>query len=132
MMNRARSNGSWPRPHSGHIRTVLTTRRSQHASTANDLKEQLWQAQNPAADRLSVADPKIRHQHMFHLHLTAMNSLLKRAHAHLEESRWAELAPVLEHLRVLYDGATATMHYTADFDPGQYTRLIRPSMAPPS
>jgi hypothetical protein len=84
---------------------------------------------SPAAER-AVKRWKLGH-HMFHLHLTAMNSLLKRAHAHLEGSRWAELTSVLEHLRALYDGATATMHYTADFNPGQYTCLIRPSMAPP-
>lgn len=69
--------------------------------------------------------------HMFHLHLTAMNSLLADARAGLESAQWPDLAHTLEQLRVLYDAATATMRYAADFSPDMYERLIRPSMAPP-
>jgi len=34
-------------------------------------------------------------------------------------------------LTVLYDAATASMKYAADFDPREYETLIRPSMSPP-
>ena len=69
--------------------------------------------------------------HAFHLHLAAMNTLLADADRFLESVRWAELAEALDRLCILYDGATATMRYAADFSPDMYQRLIRPSMAPP-
>ncbi|MEV0899219.1 hypothetical protein [Actinoplanes sp. NPDC049802] len=73
---------------------------------------------------------KLGHQ-LFHLHLTAMNTLLVDAHAELESGHWPELTACLDHLRVLYDAATATMRYASDFSQGTYERIIRPSMAPP-
>ncbi|MBE1501829.1 hypothetical protein H4696_008929 [Amycolatopsis lexingtonensis] len=73
---------------------------------------------------------KIGHQ-LFHLHLTAMNSLLEDATAALDSGRWAELAALFDELRMLYDAATATMRYAADFPKELYERIIRPSMAPP-
>ena len=69
--------------------------------------------------------------HAFHLHLAAMNTLLADADRFAESARWSELADALDRLRILYDGATATMRYAADFSPDMYERLIRPSMAPP-
>jgi hypothetical protein len=67
--------------------------------------------------------------HMFHLHLAAMNSL--DARRQLDTRRWAELTETFDQLRILYDGATATMRYAADFSRELYEKLIRPSMAPP-
>jgi cell fate (sporulation/competence/biofilm development) regulator YlbF (YheA/YmcA/DUF963 family) len=73
---------------------------------------------------------KLGHQ-LFHLHLAAMNTLLVDAREALESADWSELTESLDQLRVLYDAATATMHYASDFSQGTYERLIRPSMAPP-
>ncbi|MBO0832207.1 MAG: hypothetical protein J2P29_09585 [Actinobacteria bacterium] len=83
----------------------------------------------PGADK-AVVRWKLGH-HLFHLHLTTMNSLLAQARDGLESACWPELAHTLEQLRVLYDAATATMRYAADFSQDMYERLIRPSMAPP-
>lgn len=83
----------------------------------------------PGADK-AVIRWKLGH-HMFHLHLTAMNSLLAEVRDGLESADWPELAQTLEQLRVLYDAATATMRYASDFSQDMYERLIRPSMAPP-
>ncbi|PER94444.1 hypothetical protein CN488_31465, partial [Bacillus anthracis] len=38
---------------------------------------------------------------------------------------------ILEQLTVLYDSATVSMKYTADFSPKYYEEMIRPSMMPP-
>jgi hypothetical protein len=73
---------------------------------------------------------KLGHQ-LFHLHLAAMNTLLVDARGSLESARWVELTEALDQLRVLYDAATSTMTYAADFSPEMYEQLIRPSMAPP-
>jgi len=85
----------------------------------------------PSADaRRAVLRWKLGHQ-LFHLHLAAMNTLLVDARAALDAARWPELVERLDRLRVLYDAATATMRYAADFSQDTYERLIRPSMAPP-
>jgi hypothetical protein len=69
--------------------------------------------------------------HLFHLQLAAMNTLLGSARESVESASWYQLAETFDCLSVLYDGATATMRYAADFPPELYQRLIRPSMAPP-
>ncbi len=89
----------------------------------------------PAQASLEGADTavlrwKLGH-HLFHLQLAAMNTLLAATQEWLESARWPELAETLDRLGVLYDGATATMRYAADFSPRVYERFIRPSMAPP-
>ncbi|OLF11284.1 hypothetical protein [Actinophytocola xanthii] len=92
-----------------------------------------------ALDRAMLAVPgldkavlrwKLGHQ-LFHLHLAAMNTLLDSAANALRGARWGELAETFDELRVLYDAATATMHYAADFPRALYEQVIRPSMAPP-
>jgi hypothetical protein len=83
----------------------------------------------PGADK-AVLRWKLGHQ-MFHLHLTTMNTLLAEAKWALESARWSELGEIFDRLRVVYDAATATMRYAADFSPELYDRVIRPSMAPP-
>ncbi|WP_370944285.1 hypothetical protein AB5J62_35045 [Amycolatopsis sp. cg5] len=80
--------------------------------------------------RQAVLRWKLGHQ-LFHLNLAAMNGLLVQAGAALERSRWSELASVFGKLTILYDAATATMRYAADFGADTYERVIRPSMAPP-
>jgi hypothetical protein len=83
----------------------------------------------PGADR-ALLRWKVGH-HLFHLQLGAMNTLLAAARELLESASWPELADTFDRLSVLYDGATATMRYAADFSPDVYEQLIRPSMAPP-
>jgi hypothetical protein len=83
----------------------------------------------PGADK-AVLRWKLGHQ-MFALHLATMNTLLADARRALDSARWSELAETFDQLRVVYDAATATMRYAADFSPEQYRQLIRPSMAPP-
>ncbi|SFB25641.1 hypothetical protein SAMN05216266_10744 [Amycolatopsis marina] len=73
---------------------------------------------------------KLGHQ-LFHLHLATMNGLLLQGEHALEKSHWPELEAVFGRLTVLYDAATATMRYAADFSQELYERVIRPSMAPP-
>jgi hypothetical protein len=84
----------------------------------------------PEDSREAVLRWKLGH-HMFHLHLATMTTLLGEARTALDESRWPALCERLDELRVLYDAATATMHYASDFSRDLYERLIRPSMAPP-
>jgi hypothetical protein len=73
---------------------------------------------------------KLGHQ-LFHLHLAAMNGLLVQADDALGKARWTELEAAFGKLTVLYDAATSTMRYAADFSQELYERVIRPSMAPP-
>jgi len=83
----------------------------------------------PGADK-AVLRWKLGHQ-MFHLQLAAMNTLLSDAEDALASARWSELAETFHHLSIVYDAATATMRYAADFGTELYDRLIRPSMIPP-
>lgn len=69
--------------------------------------------------------------HAFHLHLVVINTVLSRASRSCTRRRWTDLATDLERLRVLFDGASATMHFAADFDTDDYHRVVRPSMEPP-
>jgi tryptophan 2,3-dioxygenase len=69
--------------------------------------------------------------HAFHLYLLAMNTELPVALDLLERRSWHGLTASLHKLIRLYDAATASMKYAADFDPAEYEQLIRPSMAPP-
>jgi hypothetical protein len=84
----------------------------------------------PAGADTAVLRWKLGH-HLFHLHLASMNTLLGHARGALDSARWSELTATLDQLTVLYDAATATMRYAADFSQEMYERLIRPSMAPP-
>jgi hypothetical protein len=82
------------------------------------------------AQRVAVRRWKLGH-HAFHLYLIAMNTELVDAHRLMKQRRWDTLPSTLQRLTVLYDAATASMKFAADFDPGEYHELIRPSMAPP-
>ncbi|MDL4773930.1 hypothetical protein [Actinomadura xylanilytica] len=83
----------------------------------------------PGADD-AVIRWKLGHQ-AFHLNLAVMNTCLGDARESLEAGHWPELSQTLDRLGVLYDAATATMRYAADFSAELYETLIRPSMAPP-
>jgi hypothetical protein len=79
---------------------------------------------------IAVKRWKLGH-HAFHLYLIGMNTELPVAQKHAESRAWPELETCLARLTTLYDAATASMKYAADFDPADYGGLIRPSMAPP-
>ncbi|MCX5205985.1 hypothetical protein OG897_31770 [Streptomyces sp. NBC_00237] len=78
----------------------------------------------------SVRKWKIGH-HAFHLQLIVMNSTLVELQDRLENEDQQQATTLLHRLAGLYDAATATMKYAADFSPQAYDDLIRPSMAPP-
>lgn len=69
--------------------------------------------------------------HVFHLLLTTMNTRLREAARQLSTQDWSAAAATLAELARLYDSATATMRYAADFPRVEYESLIRPSMMPP-
>lgn len=69
--------------------------------------------------------------HVFHVLLVAMNSRLEDAIGHLEAGEWRPAVAALDDLSRLYDAATASMRYAADFRPEAYESFVRPSMMPP-
>lgn len=86
----------------------------------------------PAGAR-AVRRWKLGH-HVFHLQMAVMTTLLDEAVAAARDRpvpASTDLGQLLGRLADLYDAATATMRFAADFDPGLYETLIRPSMAPP-
>jgi len=83
-----------------------------------------------AAQQTAIKRWKLGH-HAFHLYLLAMNTELPVALKLMEREKWGQLAVSLRRLTRLYDAATASMKYAADFDPAEYEGLIRPSMSEP-
>lgn len=73
---------------------------------------------------------KLGHQ-LFHLLLTAMNSVLDDTLAGVRGAHWAPVCRDLERLRALYDAATAAMAYASDFPASAYRDEVRPTMEPP-
>ncbi|UMO99830.1 hypothetical protein [Amycolatopsis sp. EV170708-02-1] len=73
---------------------------------------------------------KLGHQ-VFHLKLIVMNSTLVELHAACGSAHWEDAERLLHRLTCLYDAATASMKYAADFPPHAYRDLIRPSMDEP-
>jgi hypothetical protein len=69
--------------------------------------------------------------HAFHVLLVAMNTRLDEAIAALEAGDWRTAVRAMDDLSRLYDGATATMRYAADFGREEYEGVVRPSMMPP-
>ncbi|MGW2644015.1 hypothetical protein ACWC2T_03655 [Streptomyces sp. NPDC001393] len=69
--------------------------------------------------------------HVFHLHLTLMNTHLTALRGALEAEDWAACRRLLGVLTRLYRAATASMRYASDFPADTYTGLLRPAMAPP-
>jgi hypothetical protein len=79
----------------------------------------------------AIARWKRGHQ-AFHLLLITMTTVLDEALVVLKRRDWDRLAARFGQLATLYDAATASMRYAADFDPEQYATVVRPSMMPPS
>lgn len=73
---------------------------------------------------------KLGHQ-VFHLELIVMNTTIVALHDACRERRWTDADRMLRDLALLYDAATASMKYAADFPPHAYRELIRPSMDEP-
>lgn len=83
------------------------------------------------AERLREIVRWKRGHHVFHVYLTAMNSLLEDCLGLLAGREWQSLEAELDELTNLYDASTAGMRYAADFAPDDYTEVVRPSMEPP-
>ncbi|POX38592.1 hypothetical protein C3486_22505 [Streptomyces sp. Ru73] len=69
--------------------------------------------------------------HVFHLHLTVMNTHLVTLRKAVDEEDWVTARRLLEVLTRLYRAATACMQYASDFPRESYDGLLRPSMEPP-
>jgi hypothetical protein len=69
--------------------------------------------------------------HLFHHVLSLMNSHVDGIASELERKDWVAVRLLVEDLTVLYDAATATMHYAASFPASAYEEVVRPSMEPP-
>lgn len=69
--------------------------------------------------------------HLFHVYLVVMNTVLDEVLEAIWEGDARSAEGRLRELASLYDAASAAMKYAADFEPGCYTSLIRPSMQPP-
>ncbi|AZS70070.1 hypothetical protein DDE74_03155 [Streptomyces lydicus] len=69
--------------------------------------------------------------HVFHLHLTVMNTYLASLEKSIDEEDWRSVTPLLTKLSRLYGAATSCMRYASDFPETAYESLIRPSMEPP-
>jgi hypothetical protein len=72
-----------------------------------------------------------RGHHVFHIQLTAINTLAEEGLRALETGDDSVLLRCLERLTVLYDAATASMRYAADFPRDVYENVVRPGMMPP-
>lgn len=82
------------------------------------------------SQEIAVRRWKIGH-HVFHLHLTVMNSHLHALRKSLDEEDWPACRWILRQLTRLYRAATACMEYASDFPQDAYTGLLRPAMEPP-
>ncbi|WP_116044941.1 hypothetical protein [Amycolatopsis palatopharyngis] len=69
--------------------------------------------------------------HLFHHVLSLMNSHADGIASALDEPDWVTVRLLVAELTVLYDAATATMHYASTFPVSAYEETIRPSMEPP-
>ncbi|MEV5510333.1 hypothetical protein [Streptomyces orinoci] len=69
--------------------------------------------------------------HVFHLHLTVMNTHLIALRTALEQENWPACRRLLDILTRLYRASTASMRYASDFPKETYTGLLRPAMEPP-
>jgi hypothetical protein len=85
----------------------------------------------PTPDRIRGIARWKRGHHVFHVYLTAMNSLLDESVALLADHEWSRLEARLQQLTTLYDASTAGMRYAADFAREDYASVVRPSMEPP-
>jgi hypothetical protein len=69
--------------------------------------------------------------HVFHVILIGMNHYIEKCRLALSQGHEEHLLGHLRTLAGLYDAATASMAYAADFASSEYTDYIRPSMMPP-
>ncbi|MFH8347927.1 hypothetical protein [Streptomyces sp. NPDC018045] len=69
--------------------------------------------------------------HVFHLHLTVMNTHLVALHTAVDEEDWPTCRRLLDVLTRLYRASTASMRYASDFPRAAYSDLLRPAMEPP-
>lgn len=72
-----------------------------------------------------------RGHHAFHIQLTVINTLVEKSLAAIQAGDYSMLVQTLHHLRILYDAATASMKYAAEFPREMYEDFLRPSMMPP-
>jgi hypothetical protein len=87
-------------------------------------------AQLPEVYKQAIIRWKLGH-HTFHVLLVSMNTVLEACLPAVSAGNWMMLVQGLVTLRTLFDSATSTMLYTADFSEQIYEDLIRPSMAFP-
>jgi len=66
-----------------------------------------------------------------HVYLVIINTVIGDATEAIRFNDSPKISSCLGRLAVLYDAATATMQYSADFSPQLYENVVRPSMAPP-
>jgi hypothetical protein len=89
-----------------------------------------------SSQSLSAAHQRaIRHwkqgHHVFHILLVTMNTEIESCLIAIQKHKWEEAVRVLHLLRLLFEAATHTMVYTADFQISLYESFIRPSMTTP-
>jgi hypothetical protein len=66
-----------------------------------------------------------------HVYLVAINTVIYGTANALKDNDQPKISSCLGRLAALYDAATATMQYSADFPRQLYENTVRPSMAPP-
>ncbi|WP_019808821.1 hypothetical protein [Saccharomonospora halophila] len=81
-------------------------------------------------DSVAARRWKLGH-HLFHHMLSLMNSHADGIASALDEPDPVTVGLLVEELTVLYDSATATMHYASSFPISAYAETVRPSMEPP-
>jgi hypothetical protein len=80
--------------------------------------------------RTAIRRWKLGH-HVFHLHLTVMNTHLLALEKAVSAGDWDTTRRLLDILARLYRAATVCMQYASDFPVAAYVGLLRPSMEPP-
>lgn len=92
----------------------------------------MTQTEIPIAADLSQAVRrwKVGH-HVFHLQIITLTSLIQQILDEMEQGAWGAIPGELRRVADLYDSATASMKFAADFRPEAYESLIRPSMGEP-
>ncbi len=66
-----------------------------------------------------------------HVYLVTINTVIYHTETAVKDNDQPRIFACLGRLTALYDAATATMQYSADFPPQLYENVVRPSMAPP-
>lgn len=66
-----------------------------------------------------------------HVYLVTINTVIYDTSDAVKQNNQPKISSLLGQLVTLYDAATATMQYSADFPPQLYENVVRPSMSPP-